>query len=1197
MKKSEQFIKEPNLIQMKYIQFLICFTVVLLLPGRTKPQNQTAGKSILKIDFSQKNSPVQAGFQGFLADHEVANSFLPQTFQVEGKPVTIKVEWPNGTKNTTMQMIDRGGGPGPAMNDLLRDWVGTDGRVDKVPLILILNGLPEGNYEWVSYHHDNNDQTGIFNVKIEDANGASVKNGIDISNGNVPFENVTVFKTAINSNGKDIRFTFEMAAYPDNSASFFVMNGFSISIPGTVSPVLPVIPGKPELVSPLNFYRNAQLNPVLKWKKSTNADSYNVYLDTVSPPKLVGNVQITNFNTSLLSTNTTYYWSVEAVNPNGKAAGEIRSFTTKPSTPVLFQGKTSIEFSHGRNFYFANFGLELTTNNPGANIVYTLNGSKPSPENGKVYTAPVIIDSTLVVKAMAISEKDTSTIVTNTYLFPGTIARQGKNPPGFPTVWSGSSTIPADYEMDPAVVNNPEYSGQIAKALQSVPSVSLSMNIADWFDPVSGLYIGYPNSGMTREKPVTAEFLFGDTTKSFSVECGVQNQGGTSIVNWKVPKQSMRLLFKEMYGPKKLDFKLFQDSEIKWINTLVLDGLLYSWVHPFDDKQRNTSLYFRDQLASDMQNKMGWPSFHGIYVNLYINGLYWGIYDLHERPDEDFLEEYLDAPKEDFDIIKHNPGNIVQGSNTAYNEMLNLARKGLVSSKALADIQKYLDLPAFIDYMILNFYLGNFDWAHQNYYAARSSALQTGFRFYTWDAEHVMRYSDVNYNNLQKNDKGGPTEIHALLKQNEEYRLMFADAVYKHFFNDGALTPGSFEESFLFRKNEIQDAIILESARWGDFRKNLPGGVTYTKNEHWQPEVNKVLNEYIPKRRDIVINQMRADFPKLFPDFMPPVFSIGSQSTEFQQNIELTNPNTSDGDIYYTLDGSDPRLAGGIIYGTKYTKPISIKNSTLIKTRFLAKYSGIWSALAQKSFVFSDVFGKELVICEIMYHPENNYPEFIELVNSGETKLDIGGFVFSKGIDYTFQAGTRLMPGAGLVLTNDTALFRRVYGFAAFGQYNKQLNNKGELLILTNQFNQVVDSVSYSDSIPWPEAADGHGYSLQLANHKSDNALYSNWKLSDKKDGTPLKPGAIRENGAILYPNPFTDMVYIELGNRDLMFETFIVEVFDLYGSKIKTLELRGGNLQIKVPTRDLSQGVYVIQIKTKTESGFSAKSFKAIKL
>ncbi len=304
-----------------------------------------------------------------------------------------------------------------------------------------------------------------------------------------------------------------------------------------------------------------------------------------------------------------------------------------------------IIFSHNRNYYTEPFVLLLNTSSETASIIYTLDCSTPNINNGKVYSEGIFIDSTCVVKAFAYSEKDTSQVVTHSFIFPSSVANQGKKPVGFPQIWGGSSIIPADYEMDPKIINNPAYSAEIQKGLQSIPTVSLTMNTSDWFDSFTGIYVGYPNSDITREKAVTAEFLFAETSENFAVECGVQNQGGTSIVNWKVPKQSMRLLFKEMYGPAKLKYKLFPDSDIKSINTLVLDGLLYSWVHPFDEKQRTTSLYFRDQLASDMQNKMGWPSFHGIYVNLFINGLYWGIYDLHERPDEDFLEEYLDAVK------------------------------------------------------------------------------------------------------------------------------------------------------------------------------------------------------------------------------------------------------------------------------------------------------------------------------------------------------------------------------------------------------------------------------------------------------------------------------------------------------------------------------------------------------------------------
>jgi len=450
-------------------------------------------------------------------------------------------------------------------------------------------------------------------------------------------------------------------------------------------------------------------------------------------------------------------------------------------------GKSSVNneiklyFSHKRELYNQPFKLILTSNNSASSIFYTLDCSTPTNENGILYSNGIQIDSTIIVKAIAISSGNSSQVYTHTYLFPEASAKQTKSPIGFPSIWGGTKEIPADYEMDPEVINNPEYSEGIIEAFNSLPSLSLSMDVDEWFNHETGLYVGYPNSDITREKPVTAEFIFNNTEENFAIECGVQNQGGSSIVRWKSPKQSMRLLFKEIYGPTRLRRKLFSDSEINSINTLVVDVMLNAtWIHPTDDRQRLHAMYLRDQLTSDLHSEMGSLSVHGRYFNLYLNGLYWGICNLHERPDDAFLSEYLDAEREDFDIVKHGPDEIVSGSNDFYLLMLERARAGFPTYTSLEDFQQYLDLPAFIDYMLLNFYLGNYDWARHNYYAASNKLTGTGVRFYTWDSEHVMRFLDVDYDNTEKNNEGSPTEIHTLLKENEEYRMMFADAVYKH---------------------------------------------------------------------------------------------------------------------------------------------------------------------------------------------------------------------------------------------------------------------------------------------------------------------------------------------------------------------------------------------------------------------------------
>jgi hypothetical protein len=856
--------------------------------------------------------------------------------------------------------------------------------------------------------------------------------------------------------------------------------------------------------------------------------------------------------------------------------------------------KIVLSFNFERGYYDDPIQLIISSNGTKPDIIYTTDCSTPSITNGTIYQNGILIDSTTIIKAIAISATGTSEVFTQSYLFIDDISRQEAIQEGFPLNWGGSSIIPADYKMDQQIIQHPDYETQINDAFISIPSLSLSMNTDEWFNHQTGMYVGYPNSNITREKAVHAEFIFPGTSESFAVSCGVQNQGGTSIVNWKVPKQSMRLLFKNSYGPAKLNYKLFPDSDIDSINTLVVDALLYGWTHPWDDKQRKTSLYFRDQLCSDLQNKMGWTSFHGIYVHLYINGLYWGLYDLHERPDDAFMAWYLKGSREDFDIIKHNPNTVVSGSNATYNNLLNVARMGFNTHDRLINFQKLLNFPAFIDYMLLNFYLGNYDWAHQNFYASVNRDDMSGFRFYTWDAEHVMRYSDVNYNNTEKNDEGGPTEIHALLKSNEEYRMMFADAVYKHCYNNGALTPESFMESFMFRKNEIDKAVILESARWGDYLKATTGTI-YNRNDHWLPEVEKVIQKYIPNRRDIFVNQLRSPSNRLFPKVMPPLIETENPGLGGPVNIALVNQNLTEGDIWFTTNGSDPRLVGGSVKGQKYTGPFQTEKNILLKARFKSLSTGEWSALAEEKIIIDPAEVESLVITEIMYSPEKGFPEYIELMNTGQDAIFLRGFSFTKGIAYTFVRDETINPGNGIVLTNDTILFLKNHRFPAYGQFSKKLNNEGETIILRNNLNLVTDSVSYSDSAPWPEIP-GKGYSIALIAHSMDNSLPENWEVSSLKHGTPFHTGIDLPWEALIFPNPVKDFTTIHPGEPDLAFSKFRIEIFNQTGLRVKFLSAKSINSRITINMVNMKPGLYFIRINPENTS-FDALVFKVIKI
>ena len=478
---------------------------------------------------------------------------------------------------------------------------------------------------------------------------------------------------------------------------------------------------------------------------------------------------------------------------------------------------------------------------------------------------------------------------------------------------------------------------------------------------------------------------------------------------------------------------------------------------------------------------------------------------------------------------------------------------------------------------------------------ARNRTAGTGFRFYSWDAELVMRFLDVDYNNTAKFNEGSPTEIHTLLKENEEYRMLFADAVYKHLYNDGVLTPENFEKSFLKRSTEIEEAIVLESARWGDYREGV-SGFTYTKNEFWLPEVNAALQNYIPKRRDIVVEQFRASNNKLFPKFLPPTIETKVLANN-QKEITLTPPVGASGEIYFTLNGADPRLPGGIINGTKYSGKIVIANSTILKARFYSVSNSEWTALAEELFLFDDMYGENLAISEIMYHPEDDYPEFLEITNYGEGSINLNGFKISGGVNYEFKTDKSLLPGTAVVLTNDNLLFNDKYGFDSFAQYLKQLSNSGETLYLTNNINQLVDSVAYTDTIPWPVGADGDGYSIELKDGALDNALFSSWQLSEQLYGTPYNEESKLIVDASFYPNPFSGIVTVTFENLGFENENLLVDIFNQTGSKIRAINVSSYNSKIELNLSSLPRGMYFIRVRSQDKANFETAVLKAVKM
>jgi hypothetical protein len=794
------------------------------------------------------------------------------------------------------------------------------------------------------------------------------------------------------------------------------------------------------------------------------------------------------------------------------------------------------KFSVDRGFYNDTVQVKITSNTPEAVIRYTTDGSTPTESHGEIYTADLSFDSTTVLRAVAFKPGWLpSNVDTHTYIFLEDVIVQPNNPSGFPNDWKGvyyvpgdlppSGQVPADYEMDPDIVSGNE--NQVKDALLSLPTISIATEVDNLFDLETGIYSNSWEGGLAWERPASAEFFEQSGEKEFQVNCGLRIHGGWFRKPVLTNKHSFRLLFKSDYGPTKLEFPMFDDEDAAdSFDSIVLRangndsyGLMWG----------ANAQYIRDEFGRQLQSDMGHVSSHGIFVNLYVDGLYWGLYNVVERPEASFSATYFGGDKENWDVLKIDriteQITVANGSMDAWDAMLDQVRSGLSTNEAYQRIQgnnpdgtpnesypDYLEMENYIDYMIANLYVGNKDWPQWNWYAVRDhNDGRAGFRFLMWDTETSL--DDVGIN---RTDVGSPTawraeygpgvaEPYHELRNNAEFRMLFADRLHKAFFNGGPLTSEVTVARYSNIADIVDPAMIGECARWGD---QLPSTPTI---ESWRAIRDWLLTSYFEDRSSIVLEQFRDGglYPSLYPNIAAPVFHINGsyQHGGYIQaiaNLVMVKPDGS-GTLYYTLDSSDPRLMGGAVNPDAliFSSVVKLSQTVHVKSRLLDE--GKWSALNEAVYAIETV-AQNLRITEIMYHPDDPNTEFIELKNTGTKTINLNLVDFTEGIDFTFGS-TNLEYNEHILIVENIPAFENKYGTGRniAGQYIGALNNAGENITLVDAIGTVIHDFEYKDD--WYDITDGDGFSLTIKEPAAtDPNLWDNkkgWRPSGVLGGSP----------------------------------------------------------------------------------------------
>ncbi|MBI2968574.1 MAG: CotH kinase family protein [Bacteroidetes bacterium] len=726
-------------------------------------------------------------------------------------------------------------------------------------------------------------------------------------------------------------------------------------------------------------------------------------------------------------------------------------------------------FSLPAGFYFGQQTLTLSTTFPGAQIRYTLDGSTPK-DNSTLYSSSLLIDTTKVVRARVFALTALpSDVVTKTYFI--------NEKPTLPVI--SMSTDPP--------------------------------NLFDWFE---GIYVLGPNADTIPpyfganfwqewEKPANFEYFDKQKTLQLSQVTGIEIFGNYSRSN---PQKSFKVVASGRYGPTSLDYNFFPDKNISSFKQIAIRNAGNDW----------NQLHFRDALAhhicigeTNLDVQAHQPAL------LYINGEYWGVYNIREKINKYYIENNHGVDPDSIDLMQYN-GYVMDGEiDDLYNFAMFVFNNDFTDTANYNTLKNWLDVDNFIDYFAVETWSENGDWLPNNVRYWRERKAGAKWRHILWDLDFfgTMWWWPFTANSLDTNMNKtvGPMSsfqsiLFDKLVANTEFRHNFINR-YADLLNT-LLTPKNLTAEVYAFRDSIDPEMPRHFKRWGDgnlfpwFGNNGQGTydswrdfnvpqiiffINYrqvTARDHLQTtfslkqQVPLTLDVYPPGAGTIQINTVQIDtFPwgGVYFDSVPITITAipkpGYQFAFWQSNKLIPSPDFNSS-VKINVDTFDVFTA--YFFGSPDTDRVAIN--------------------------------------EINYNSDDSADagDWVEIHNYGTTDVDISGWVFKDGNNanaFVIPTNTQLNSGEYLVLCGDSALFQAQHPAVAnyIGQLNFGFSITGEDLRLFDGSGNALVSVNYSSSSPWPSDPNGSGKTLELLNPFGNSNDASNW-FSGCIGGSPGGP-------------------------------------------------------------------------------------------
>lgn len=424
-------------------------------------------------------------------------------------------------------------------------------------------------------------------------------------------------------------------------------------------------------------------------------------------------------------------------------------------------------FSVPGGFYEESPTLEIFPFYQQHHIRFTTNGNRPTAQS-QLYTEPLLLDGSLY------STSDIYTIqISPDYLVyvPDSVQH---------CIVIRAAVFDQNENCISEVATNSYFIRSLGCDTHGLPAVSLCADTLDLFDYDRGIFVpgvhfdstnydwtgNYYQTGDDWERPANVEFYELDN-RGVNQQAGLRTHGGNGR---RFQQKCVKIYAREQYGKKRFEHRFFETIPQNSFKHLVLKPYAASW--------NNTGI--NDHVCNQIAARLNVESLASRPAVLFLNGEYWGIYYVHERPDERFLEDHFGVDIDHVNLISSWHGSLDNGTNANFMELFRWVQEhDLSDPAAYATLCTRMDIDNFIDYNIFELFAENTDWPANNMRCWQVDRGPWRWIFYDGDAcLHWMTYKTFD-NIVYIGDEWWPSSTKATLF----FRRLMANETFKSRFN------------------------------------------------------------------------------------------------------------------------------------------------------------------------------------------------------------------------------------------------------------------------------------------------------------------------------------------------------------------------------------------------------------------------------